>query len=116
MSFQEFAHIREIAERHEAAGRGLGPIRLELEVAISALTEERSLELMKIVCFGRDYLPKEGENGVNEFVKYEAGTWLDSPAGRPGYLADKPLARYLNQAEQKLRGEWPKERIERSNN
>jgi hypothetical protein len=64
---------------------------------------------MGIVLFGREYNPVEGDD---PFAEYRG--WLKYAKESPemedaDYLVEKPLAEYLRTAEQKLRGEWPKQ-------
>jgi hypothetical protein len=107
--FEKFTEIRTLAECHEALGRASGQSEIDLGTAILRLPLDDRHELIGIVLFGREYHPVEGDD---TFAEYRG--WLKYAKETPvivdtAYLVEKPLAEYIRNAEQKLRGEWPKQ-------
>lgn len=99
--FEKFDEIRVIARREGSLAH-----KPDLLAAISHLPYPDQAELKGIVLFGRDFLP----SGNKDPLKTLEGYIRDSERGwdwsYAGYLSDKPIAHYMDEAERKLRGDW----------
>jgi hypothetical protein len=122
--FERFAAIREASARHyqrrestpltskpdEDIGEGMiQELESGAHVAhlIDQLSKHDRVELTGAIFFGRDCVAWDEGDPFRELAAYTRdNAGLCNHAGHAGYLSQKPIHKYLQDAEDKLNGAW----------